>query len=242
MIHYRPYYGLLRASVSQLHTFIEPISLPLANVPLKIPSLHPKILERQHAQNIKRIEKFKNTLNLQDYNINISKDDPEIIKCLYPLRYAHINIKQCNNIKKHNKIENEDKPQIITTNSKLCKLGKNLFNLSIKQVFLKVFKKTSTDINGYDFNYFEKVNRKLIKNASLVHELRVFLKSKGLKHIARVSLPRQNIQIKTHIVFDEYVFFSIIGYLILTDNFHSVNKLINEEVSKEIIRTIILKK
>lgn len=186
--------------------------------------IKPKLLDDHRDGNLARIAHLKKHLELDQYGIGIA-DELELIKCLYPTRYARIGL-----------------PDGVTySNHQLETLGKRLLCLQVYQAYLSIFKRSDSDVCGYDFNYYHKIhNMSNAKQrpASVIHR---YLKHNNVGKLARLQLPNNRIPLRVQYYYDQKSFSAIIGYISMSNEDHIVRKFLEKIVAEKLIRTVLLR-
>lgn len=184
-----------------------------------IPGVKSELLERQGIGNDAKIDRLIKNLDLIEQGI-IFKDKPQISKCFYPTKLSTVRL-------------NEDQDY---SNKHLELLGRDSMNLLVNEVFLSLFKRTSTDIGKYDFNYTSKMDNMSAwkKNPTLL--VRHFLKHKDLGKLARLSIPESRIPARIQYAYDQKSFNAIIGYIIMTNERQAVDNFLRKSVARDLVQ------
>lgn len=186
--------------------------------------LKDKLLKRQEIDNIDRIEKILNTLDVSRYGIKL-QDKSEITKCLYPTKFAKLRLRN----------------ERCYSNKQLEILGRNLLSLQVDEAFLKLFKRSQDDVANHDFNFSEKMKHMSSWKKHPIILIRNFLKWNNIAPVARLAIPESRIPPRIRSVYDQKSFNAIIGYLFVTHDREVIESFVKGRIAKDVIRYILLR-
>ncbi|KAL3229565.1 hypothetical protein RNJ44_01701 [Nakaseomyces bracarensis] len=178
-----------------------------------VPSTH-------RVTNKKRVARLVEGLKLDRYKVHYNIESLE--QCLYTQKHVQVSVGT-----QHYGI------------MQLHEQGQNLLNLQWNLAMLRMFKRTEQDINGYDFNYIEKMaNLKPDKLPTRDKMYKAFIKQNELSSVARVPLPKDKIRPKLQHNQDLRVLYGTIGYLSFVNKREIINRFISEGIITPIIQPI----
>ncbi|SCU90250.1 LAME_0E07712g1_1 [Lachancea meyersii CBS 8951] len=144
--------------------------------------------QRSQAKDAEKLRLVKESLQLDAYGVGCG-NLKEFGKCLYPVKHSMVNF------------PDGQKSQV----GNLQALGGSLLRLIILRSFLDVFKKSSQDVAGLDFNYEAKMNHMSSSRRLPDVLLRRFLRRRFNK-LARLPMPESVVPIRTQRVLTRDVF------------------------------------
>lgn len=154
-----------------------------------VPSTH-------RVGNKSRVTKLIDGLELERYGVKYAR--PSLEQCLYVQRHAMVDIGE------------HGKCAVMS----VYEQGQNLLNLHWNLMMLRMFRRSEQDINGYDFNYIEKiaeVNLDKLQDRDKLYKN--FIRSHDLNGIARIRVPQNKVRPRVQLAQDLRVFYATIGYL-----------------------------
>lgn len=189
--------------------------------PNRIP---PRLLMKHNDGNMERIDHIRKNLELDGNGIKITNDS-ELTKCLYPTKYARIQLPN----------------GISYSNHQLENLGEKLLYLQVYKAYLILFKRSDSDICGYDFNYSSKMDN--MSNAKQNPASVMYRHFKQIKpnRLARLPIPNSKIPLRVQFSYDLRSFNTIIGYISMTNESQVMEKFLKKVITERLIKTVLLR-
>ncbi|GAV52544.1 hypothetical protein ZYGR_0AG05350 [Zygosaccharomyces rouxii] len=186
--------------------------------------VRPELLIKHKDENMARITHLRRNLELDKHGIKISNES-ELTKCLYPTKYTRIELPN----------------GISYSNYQLETLGKKLLYLQVYQAYLSLFRRSDSDICGYDFNYSSKMDN--MSNAKQNPASVIYRHLKQIKpsRLARLPIPSNKIPLRVQFSYDQRSFNAIIGYISITNEDHTVERFLKKMIAERLIKTVLLR-
>ncbi|SCV04745.1 LANO_0G12090g1_1 [Lachancea nothofagi CBS 11611] len=167
-----------------------------------------------------KLQSLGRSLGFDRYGI-LFGDFEEFSKCLYP--------------KKHSVVNFPDGKAYQLAHLQI--LGGSLLRLSLLRSFLEVFKKSTQDVCGLDFNYEAKMSHLSASKRSPDMLLKHFIRGR-YDRLARLPMPESVVPLRIQRVFDQRSFHAVIGYVSLINDENAVSILLRDNVARPVIKGV----